>query len=335
MNTEDHPEPTLALLQKEVRSLVTSCGADLLLQEAVLRILGRPGFALHPQARCRAGLLVLQMHRLISGRSEPAAVRAAAAVEIYMQAAYLFDHLADSDREPEDGLPAAEELAAGIAMLACAQGAVCEAAFLAHLSGLRLQWVVRWTADCANQCCSGQFLDARMERQPSATTADSIKMTSLKAGSLGRFATGLGAGMATEDPEIVRLCGDFGFNLFTYLQLADDLRDAWPSRGAVQDLMQNKKTMPVVFYQNQRTGRNGRLACSIIPPEQADPTAAATWDDFESSGARAFSAIVAEAFLNRAKDNLGEIEARLGRVESLERLVSSIEIDPTEVLVAQ
>ncbi len=55
-------------------------------------------------------------------------------------------------------------------------------------------------------------------------------MTSLKAGSLGRFAAGLGASMATDDPEIVDLCGDFGFNLFTYLQLVDDLRDAF--RGA-------------------------------------------------------------------------------------------------------
>ncbi len=159
-------------------------------------------------------------------------------------------------------------------------------------------------------------------------------MTSLKAGSLGRFATGLGAGLATEDPEIIRVCGDFGFNLFTYLQLADDLRDACPSQGAVQDLLQNKKTMPVVFFQNRRARSNGQVVCSIIPPEPVDGTAAGDWQDFESSGARVFSAIVAEAFLNRAKRNLADIKSRLGTVGSLERLVSSIEINPEEVLVA-
>ena len=339
---EDAPVPVLALLQAEVRRLITSYGDDLLLQDAMLRVLARPGFALHPQARCRAGLLAVQLYRLISGRSGPAAVRAAApaatragaAAELYMQAAYLFDHLADHDQGPDDGLAAGEALATAIALLTCAQGAVCEAAFAAGLSGPGLRRIMRWTADCAGRCCAGQFLDAHLEKQPSATTADSLRMTSLKAGSLGRFATGLGAGLATEDPEIWRLCGDFGFNLFTYLQLADDLRDACPSQGAVQDLLQNKKTMPVVFFQNRRARSNGQVVCSIIPPEPVDGTAAGAWQDFESSGARVFSAIVAEAFLNRAKRNLADIKSRLGTVGNLERLVSSIEINPEEVLVA-
>jgi geranylgeranyl pyrophosphate synthase len=335
MAMEDDPVPALAILQAEVRHLITSYGEDPLLQDAMHRVLARPGFALHPEARCRAGLLVLQMHRLIAGRSGPAAIRAAAAAEIYMQAAYLFDHLADRDQRPDDGLAAPEEMATAIALLTCAQGAVCEAAFAAGLSGPGLRRVMRWTAACAGGCCAGQFLDAHLEKQPSATTADSLRMTSLKAGSLGRFATGLGAGMATEDPEIIRLCGDFGFNLFTYFQLADDLRDACPSQGAVQDLLQNKKTMPVVFFQNRRAQSNGEVVCSIIPPEPVDGTAAGAWQDFESSGARVFSAIVAEAFLNRAKQNLAAIKNRLGTVGNLERLVSSIEINPEEVLVAR
>ena len=342
MTMGDHPVPALAMLQAEIRQLITSYGEGPLLQDAMLRVLARPGFALHPQARCRAGLLVLQMHRLIAGRSGPAAIRAAvpaaikagAAAEIYMQAAYLFDHLADRDQGPDDGLAPPEEMATAIALLTCAQGAVCEAAFTAGLSGPGLHRIMRWTADCAGSCCAGQFLDAHLERQPSATTADSLKMTSLKAGSLGRFATGLGAAMATEDPEVMRLCGDFGFNLFTYLQLADDLRDACPSRGAVQDLVQNKKTMPVVYFQNRRAERNGQAACSIIPPGPADGTAAGAWQEFESSGARVFSAIVAEAFLNRAKRSLADIRSRLGTIGNLERLISSIEINPEEVLAA-
>ncbi len=331
---EHDPVPALARLQAEVRRLVTDHGADPLLQDAMLRVLARPGFALHPKARCRAGLLVLEVHQLISGRSGPAAVKAAAAAEIYMQAAYLFDHLADRDQGPDDGLGPAQELAIAIALLTCAQGAVCEAAFAAGLDGPRLRWVMSWTAECASRCCAGQYLDAHLERQPRATTADSLRMTSLKAGSLGRFATGLGAGLATQDPETLRLCADFGFNVFTYLQMADDLRDARPSPGATGDLAQGKKTMPVVFFQNWQEGRNARPACSIIPPEPAGGWSTGAGEDFESSGARVFSAIVAEAFLNRAKGNLADMGSRLGTGELLERLVTSIEMDPSEVLVA-
>ena len=117
-----------------------------------------------------------------------------------------------------------------------------------------------------------------------ATTDEALTMTSLKAGSLGRFATGLGASMATEDPEIVNLCGEFGFNLFTYLQLVDDLRDACEAQDLRGDLMRHKKTLPVVFFHNSLTESNPEVVCSIIPPEASEKAKADAWQDFESSG---------------------------------------------------
>jgi geranylgeranyl pyrophosphate synthase len=279
-------------------------------------------------------VLTIEIYRAISGPPSVAAIQAAVAVELHMQAAYMFDNVADHDKDPSDDLSPAEELALAIGLLSCGQSAVYEATLTTGRHDPGLRSMMRLVADCASKCCAGQFLDAHLEKQPSTTTEEALRMTSLKAGNLGRFATGLGASMATEDPEIVNLSGEFGFNLFTYLQLMDDLRDAYPADGSQRDLMQQKKTLPVVFFRNSLTERNPDVVCSIIPPEVCGRTKADARREFEASGARIFGAIAAEAFLNRAKGNLVAIKARLGMVGNLERFVSSFEISPQEVVAS-
>jgi geranylgeranyl pyrophosphate synthase len=259
-------------------------------------------------------------------------MQAAVAVEFHMQAAYLFDNVADRDKSPSDDLSSAEELAVAIGLLSCGQSALYEAAFAAGRHGAGLRSLLRWAGDCAVKCCTGQFLDAYLEKQPIVTTEEALRMTSLKAGSLGRFAAGLGASMATNDSDIVNLSSEFGFNLFTYLQLVDDLRDACKAHDFQGDLMQHKKTLPLVFFQNSLTESNPEVDCCIIPPEDSQEAKSDGCRRFESSGSRVFGAIAAEAFLNRAKSNLAGIKSRVGTVENLERIVSSFEITPQEVV---
>ena len=322
----------LAALRAEIRKTIALYCGEPTFREAMLCALARPGFALHPQAPCRAGVLTLEVYRAISGSPGAAAIQAAVAVELHMQAAYMFDNVADHDKGISDDLSAAEELALAIGLLSCGQAAAVEAAYTAGLNGSGLRSLLQWTGDCASSCCAGQFLDAYLEKRPLATTEEALKMTSLKAGSLGRFATGLGASMATEDPEIVRLCGEFGFNLFTYLQLIDDLRDACPAQDLQRDLTRHKKTLPLVFFHNSLVEKNPGVVCSIIPPEAWGKTGADVCQEFEGSGARIFAAITAEAFLNRAKSNLAGIKSRLGTVGNLEHFVRSSEISPQEVV---
>jgi geranylgeranyl pyrophosphate synthase len=335
---QENPDPmetgsTVAMLQAEIQKTIEFYCGEPTLRAAMLRAVARPGFALHSEAPCRAGFLTLEIYRVISGPPSVAAIQAAVAVELHMQTAYLFDSVADRDKGTGDDLNAAEELALAIGLLTCGQSAVVEAILAAGRQGSSLRSLMQWVRDCGSNCCTGQFLDARLEKQCSATAEESLKMTTLKAGSLGRFATGLGARMATEDPEIVNLSGQFGFNLFTYFQLVDDLRDACPAQSAQTDLKQHKKTLPVVFFHNSRTERNPRVVCSIILSEACDVTKVDARLEFEASGARAFGAIAAEAFLNRAKSNLADIKHRLGTVGSLERFVRSFEITPQDVLV--
>lgn len=322
----------LAALRAEIRKTVELYCQEPISREAMLCALARPGFVLHPQAPCRAGVLTLEVSRAISGSPGAAAIQAAVAVELHMQAAYMFDNVADRDKGPSDGLSPAEELALAIGLLSCGQTAAVEAAYMTGRHGSGLRSLLQWSRNCASSCCAGQFLDAYLEKRPLATTEEALKMTSLKAGSLGRFATGLGASMATEDPEIVSLCGEFGFNLFTYFQLIDDLRDACPAQGLQRDLMRHKKTLPLVFFHNSLAERNPGVVCSIIPPEAWGNTWVDVCQEFEASGAQIFAAIAAEAFLNRAKSNLAGIKGRLGTVGNLEHFVSAFEISPQEVI---
>jgi geranylgeranyl pyrophosphate synthase len=323
-----------AALEAELRRAIDLCFGEPLVRQAVLCALARPGFALHPEASCRAGALALEAYRAISGPPRPPAIQAAAAVELHMQAAYLFDNVADGDKDAGDDLSTAEELALAIGLLSCGQAAVYEAAYMAGRHGPGLRSLLQWYQDCAASCCAGQFLDAYLEKRAAVTAEEALKMTSLKAGSLGRLAGGLGAGMATEDQEIVDRFGEFGFNLFTYCQLIDDLRDACPAQGLPSDLMQGKKTLPVVFFHNSLAEERPEVARGIISRETQARIIADASGIFEASGARGFGAIVAEAFLNRAKSNLADIKSRLGTVGNLEHIVGSIEISPQEVGLA-
>ena len=69
-----------------------------------------------------------------------------------------------------------------------------------------------------------------------------------------------------------------------------------------------------------------------MPLDTPEKSGADIRREFEFSGAPAFGAIIAETFLNRAKSNLADIQSQLGRVQTLEHLLTSIEITPSEII---
>ncbi|MEK7281568.1 MAG: polyprenyl synthetase family protein [Chloroflexota bacterium] len=318
-------------LQKRLSELIEEHGRDTVLRDSMLGVLARPGFPLHPQAPCRAGVLTLNVYQSIRGSLNPVAFQAAAAVELHMVAAYLFDHVADHQVEAAQGLSEAEELALAIAFMSCGAAAACQAVLEAGLGDSGLKMLLRLHQNCL-QSCGGQFLDARMEKQGlTATTEEALKMTSLKGGALGRLAAEFGAGIATDDPLTVSLCGEMGFNLFTYLQLIDDLRDACPEQSLSLDLLNHKKTVPLAFFCN--SFYNSILSEPFeVKGESWGDAGADLKGKFAASGAPAFSALVAEAFLNRAKGNLQQLSDLVGSVENLERFISPLEIRPQELV---
>ena len=173
-----------------------------------------------------------------------------------------------------------------------------------------------------------------MEKRDVSTTEEALNMTFRKSGSLGRFAAAFGAGIATDDQLILRPLSEFGFNLFTYLQLIDDLRDACPADGLMRDLMQGKKTVPLVFFYNYLAEERNQAPAGMTRQISNGIGSSKIRRDFERSGAGFFCVILAETYLNRARSNLTELKGQSYRVESLEHLVESVEIRPQEVLVA-
>jgi len=299
-------------------------------REGMVRALSRPGFALHPQSECRAGALTLLAYEAVGGRSDAAAFKAAAAVELHMEAAYMFDSVADDHSERRHGLSTSEELAIAISCLACGTALSLEAAVSKAASSPCLEAVRELQRSCVD-ACGGQFLDACLPGKGMVSSEDALRMTALKAGSIGRMAAGFGAGLAGGDAQTSALCGEFGFNLFTYLQLVDDLRDACPKGGVPEDLLQNKKTVPLVFFAGSLPGAGASVVSATMRGKE-DPEAARQLQEvFERSGANVFCGVVAEVFLNRAKDNLADLNRRLRTVEPLERFVGSFEVTPKEI----
>lgn len=320
----------LEMLRSELRRIVEQYCTESDHRDSILDALARPGFALHPEAHYRASLFTLDIYSAICGACDIAATQAAVAVELYMQAAFMFDRVADEDAAEGKYLNAAQELSLGLTLLNCGATLACEVAHISGQSSSSQRSLKHFHSSCIS-ASSGQFMDACLAKTPHVKMDEALRMTLLKSGSLGKFAAGFAARLATDNPEIVDLCDELGFNIFTYLQLVDDLRDACPRQGVQTDLMLHKKTVPLVFFQNSLSVGNleVRAIISSAGGKNVDPDVRQA---FEVSQAVTFGAIVAETFLNRAKDNLKNLEICLGvTLENIEHFLKSIELNPQDL----
>ena len=114
-------------LQSRIRDAVESYCDEPALREGMLQELSRPGFALHSDARCTAGLITLKVYEAIYGSLTTAAFQAAVAVELYMEAGVLFDNIADDELDSAQGMSMATGLPVAVGFMACGGRAACEA----------------------------------------------------------------------------------------------------------------------------------------------------------------------------------------------------------------
>jgi geranylgeranyl pyrophosphate synthase len=275
------------------------------IHEDLLKLLGRPGYALHADGLCRAGTLALTVHEAVS--REPigkTALLAAAAVELQMEAAFVFDEVAD---ESPSGTRS-EDLGLAIALLTAGAAAAVEAAADSPDRTAAMDHFCR----AYSEACAGQFLDAALQGRGKATLEEALQMTCLKSGGLGRFVTGFVARIAGADGGGVALFERFGDHTFTLAQLVDDLRDAC-APGQTSDLAQRKATLPVVFY--------GRAIDSRAPMDGI----LAGCNTYESSGAPLYAAILAHAYMSRAEEDLTLLARRGYAVGGLIGFLESVD----------
>src|SRR2546422_5926211 len=95
------------------------------IRQYLVKLLRRPGYAFHPDGLCRAGVLALHVHEAVDRVPvDRGALLAAAAVEIQMEAAFVFDDVADA----APGGTRGEDLGLAIALLTAGVAAATEAA---------------------------------------------------------------------------------------------------------------------------------------------------------------------------------------------------------------
>ena len=285
-------------------------------RQDLLKLLGRPGYALHSDGLCRAGALALHVHEAIT--REPtgkSALLVAAAVELQMEAAFVFDEVADA----APGGTRGEDLGLAIALLTAGAAAAVEAAADSPDRSAALDHFCR----AYSEACAGQSLDAALQGRGEATLEEALRMTCLKAGGLGKFVTGFAARVAGADEEGVALFERLGDHTFTLAQLVDDLRDAC-APGRDSDLAQRKATLPVVFY--------GRTIDSPAPVDGI--LSGDICDNYESSGAPLYVAILAHAYMRRADEDLRLLARHGYAVGGLVRFLESVDSGAGETLSA-
>jgi len=273
----------------------------------LLKLLGRPGYALHSDGLCRAGMLALTVHEAVSG--EPpgrVALLAAAAVELQMEAAFVFDEVADAT----PGAKRSEDLGLAIALLTAGGAAAVEAA----ADSPDRPAAMNHFSMAYSEACAGQFLDAVLQGRGEATLGEALQMTCLKSGGLGRFVTGFVARIAGAARDGVALFERFGDHTFTLAQLVDDLRDAC-APGRTSDLAQGKATLPVVYY--------GRAIDSLAPADGM--LSGDCCNSYESSGAPLYAAILASTYLSRAEEDLTLLARRGYAVGGLVAFLESVD----------
>ncbi len=319
----------LESLKGRIRAKVAENCTEPSQQEAVLDVLIRPGFALHRESRCRAGVLALEVYRSARARLDDQAWLAAVAIELYIEAGFLFDDVADGDAEPAPSSSLAAELALAITLMSCAATVACDAA--AQAGGASLP-ALRELMRSITVASAGQHLDALLAGGTAATTDEALRMTELKAGGCGRLTAGFAAELATADREVSDLFAEFGSNTFIYLQLVDDLRDAYAKTGVPHDMLSGKNTVPLAYFRSgPAEGLTSESSGIMLSTDVQSDQYAGYRRQFEASGAGAFGAVVAEAYLNRAKANLAALSERLGSLDRLEHILESLEFGPEEI----
>lgn len=163
----------------------------------------------------------------------------------------------------------------------------------------------------------GQYLDLSFEQRSSVLLAEYWAMIEGKTAALLAACTELGALAAGAPLEKRSAYREFGRSLGLAFQVQDDLLGIWgderrTGKSAASDLAAGKKSLPVLYGLEQNGAFAARWQAGPITEAEAVDAAAL----LEAEGARAFTAAQADAWTERALQNL-ESAAPQGQAGSL------------------
>ncbi len=215
-----------------------------LFRDLLLHLMAQPGQILAPEGSSEWARLVLSIARMLDG-DRRAAIIAAAAVEFIAATVHFVDDLVDDEWEEEAG-EAGRGLNACLALNWLAHRCVDDLTGRLGLERTRL--IGNLIAQGMLAACTGEDLDLLLERSTDVSEDLAHEMTWRKSGSLIAMACQVGAAVATDDPEVLSLAGEFGSHVGVVAQLRNDLAGISPDatlRG--NDLRRKKKTLPITY----------------------------------------------------------------------------------------
>jgi geranylgeranyl diphosphate synthase, type I len=120
---------------------------------------------------------------------------------------------------------------------------------------------VRLLSEVCINLCEGQYLDMAYEDSCNISIENYLNMIMKKTAELIATSTGLGACLGTENEEVVNRFNKFGRDLGMAYQIADDMLGIWGKeknigKPVMNDILQKKKTLPVVYALNNSTSKD-------------------------------------------------------------------------------
>lgn len=153
----------------------------------------------------------------------------------------------------------------------------------------------------------GQNSDMAFEERLDVSLAECLAMAAGKTGALLRSACALGATTGGGTPAQIAHLSDFGSHLGLAFQLVDDLLGIWGDPAVTgkpvhSDLLNRKKSLPVVFALTSDTSAGRNLMTLYESPAPFDPEHAAALVD--QAGGRAWAQSHADHLLDQALTEL-------------------------------
>jgi geranylgeranyl diphosphate synthase type I len=276
--------------------------------------------------RVRAALVLVSA--AAAGGTEEAGIPGAVAIELVHNFSLLHDDIIDEDRDRRHRPTVWAKFGIGSAIIA---GDALAALAVQVLLDDPTPERVRATATLATatqEMIAGQADDMAFETRASVTVEECLRMATGKTGALLSCASSLGAVLVGAPDSTIDALADFGRNVGIAFQAIDDVLGIWgePSqtgKPAGNDLVQHKKTLPVVTALARSDGRRPELE-ALLARTLAEQDVAEVARLIEESGARDEATDIAESHLDAALASLDRADLLPGPRAQLEAIAQFV-----------
>ena len=276
-------------------------------------------------------VLCLLCHQSVGGRVVEA-VPAAASLELLHNFSLIHDDIQDNSDSRRQratvwkiwGQPQA--INAGDAMFATSYLALLRL----HDNTISDKKIVRSFKLLSEVClnlCEGQYMDMAFEDSSSVSIENYLNMIMKKTAALLATSTALGACLGTENEEVVNQFFEFGRDLGMAFQIADDVLGIWgieekTGKPTLSDIVQKKKTLPVVYSLTASTGKDRQRLEQFYSQEHTEEQdMVKIVEIINRMGARAYSQQLEQQYYEQALSRLETISIKETDRSSLVNMV--------------